>query len=247
VSSFTPVTTTVCAAVQFALVKTSSALSGLPSDGLVDETATVTSAVGFARILTVKLALPPASVVLSLGAGFDTSKSATSSSAFVATSGSALMPVHAESFEAAGPRAILTGRSPSATTSSWPMSVIGCGLSQSSGPSVSEVGCASTSAASSDVTGTTTGESGFAESVTLTVARPQVIRSMRPPTTTRAPAPALAPTSGPRRPETWRGAGIFLPFNEARAGPRGRGPKSPRSPDLPGPASSRVRSERGAR
>ncbi len=61
--SSTPVTVTVCAEFQFALVKVSDAGRTVPSVVSFDERPIVTSAVGCASSTTVKVAVPPASVV----------------------------------------------------------------------------------------------------------------------------------------------------------------------------------------
>jgi hypothetical protein len=64
-ASSTPVTVTVCATFQFALVKTRLAGLTVPSAGLLEVRAMVTFAVGCVLRTTVKVAVPPASFVVS--------------------------------------------------------------------------------------------------------------------------------------------------------------------------------------
>src|SRR5215467_2090213 len=61
--SFTPVTVTVCATFQSAAVNVRFATSTVPSATLLELTGITTSAAGWLSSTTVKLALPPASVV----------------------------------------------------------------------------------------------------------------------------------------------------------------------------------------
>ena len=61
-----PVTVTVCATFQLALVKVNSEVLTAPSNALLTDTGIVTSAVGAAARTTVKVAVAPASLVLPL-------------------------------------------------------------------------------------------------------------------------------------------------------------------------------------
>ena len=63
-ASSTPVTVTVCATFQFPLVKMRLAGLTVPSVGLLELRAIVTSAVGSVVSTTVNVAVPPASVVV---------------------------------------------------------------------------------------------------------------------------------------------------------------------------------------
>ena len=63
----TPVTVTVCATFQLAVVKVSDAGATVPSVGSLELSAIVTSAVGCAVSTTVNVAVPPASVVEARG------------------------------------------------------------------------------------------------------------------------------------------------------------------------------------
>src|SRR5262249_37206519 len=64
IASSTPVTTTVCGELQFALVNTSCEIAIVPSVRSLDATGIVTSAVGCDSKTTVNCAVPPASVVI---------------------------------------------------------------------------------------------------------------------------------------------------------------------------------------
>ena len=67
--SSTPVTVTVCGVLQFADVNVSEAGLTVPSVVSLELTAMVTSAVGWLSSTTVKVAVPPASVVVNAVAG----------------------------------------------------------------------------------------------------------------------------------------------------------------------------------
>ena len=90
-ASLTPVTVTVWATFQFAAVNVRLAGETVPSAALLLESAIVTSAVGCAFITTVKLALPPASVVVSPATGV-TEIPATSSSVLLSETSAASRP-----------------------------------------------------------------------------------------------------------------------------------------------------------
>src|SRR2546426_7396139 len=82
IGSSTPVTVTVCATFQFAVVNVSDAGATVPSVRSFDDNPTVTFAVGWLVKTTVNVAAPPASVVVNPDVGF-TVIPATSLSVFV--------------------------------------------------------------------------------------------------------------------------------------------------------------------
>jgi hypothetical protein len=82
---------TVCGTFQSAVVKTSCALSGVPSVGTVDVTGTVTVASGWLWSTTVNVICPPCSVVLVVGRGADTTRFAVSSSRLVSATSAGLI------------------------------------------------------------------------------------------------------------------------------------------------------------
>ncbi len=87
----TPVTVTVWALFQFAVVKVSDAGGTVPSVVSFDEMPIVTSAVGCASSTTVNVAVPPASVVLPLIV--ETVIPEASLSVFVTVTSAALIPL----------------------------------------------------------------------------------------------------------------------------------------------------------
>ncbi len=90
--SSTPVTVTVCAEFQFAAVNINDVGATVPSAVLSEESAIVTSAVGSVLSTTVKVAVPPASVVLNPDVGV-TVIPAVSSSVFSTDTSAAFIPL----------------------------------------------------------------------------------------------------------------------------------------------------------
>ena len=91
-ASFTPVTVTVWSTFQFTLVKTRLVGVTVPSVVLLELSAIVTSAVGWDVSTTVKVVVPPASVVVSPDVGV-TVMPATSSSVLLTATSAALAPL----------------------------------------------------------------------------------------------------------------------------------------------------------
>lgn len=80
------------------------------------------------------------------------------------------MPLYAPSAEVAGPMRISILRSPSATSSFWPINVTVRGVAQSQGVKVSRLGSAWISVSMAETTGTVTVDDGAAPSATVNVA-----------------------------------------------------------------------------
>src|SRR6266446_341765 len=99
--SSTPVTVTVCATFQFAVVKVSDAGATVPSVRSLDDNPIVTFADGWAFKTTVNVAVPPASVVVSPEVGF-TVIPATSLSVFVTDTSAAFTLLYSGSVLVAG-------------------------------------------------------------------------------------------------------------------------------------------------
>src|SRR5258706_360530 len=139
IGSSTPVTVTVCATFQLAVVNVSEAGATVPSVRSLDDSPIVTFAVGWLFRTTVNVAAPPASVVVSPDVGF-TVIPATSLSVFVPDTSLAFNLFYAASVLDAGAVTILYAIGPSAIGSSTPVTVTVCATFQLAVVNVTEAG-----------------------------------------------------------------------------------------------------------
>src|SRR6185369_9318307 len=190
--SSTPVTVTVCGTFQSAAVNVRFAAETLPSVVSLEATGMTTSTVGWLVRTTVKLAVPPASVVPRPATGV-TVMPASSLSALVTATSAGSIVAKIGSAEAGAPTATLYAMSPSSTASSAPVTMTVCGVFQSAAVNVRLVAETVPSVVSLEATGITTSAVGWLVRTTVKLAVPPASVVPRPATgVTVMPASSLS-------------------------------------------------------